>query len=289
MRAPLLVLALFGCAPLPGEDRSGTRPVLRAWRAGTPTLDGVLSPGEWDDATAFRGVEGWSSTFSPVRDPRDLALEGWVKHDGRNLWFAFRVSDDVLYGIDLPRWLPDENPRAHELTPQGWPWFGDEMEILLNARPTGREPDGVGAAGNGSSWQMVCNLTKSRLGGIGVGGLMEGEPRNRPEAWATYQHWIRTGAMAAAAKPRPDAKGYVIEWRIAFDPCVEVEPRLFWSPSLGQASLGLNLAVGDLDEKDKGRGSFGNFHHEDWWSGDPKRRTDLNQWGTLVLMPGRRN
>ena len=24
---------------------------------------------------------------------------------------------------------------------------------------------------------MVCNLTKSRLGGVGAGGLLEGEPR----------------------------------------------------------------------------------------------------------------
>ena len=33
------------------------------------------------------------------------------------------------------------------------------------------------SAGNGRSWQMVCNLTKSRQGGIGVGGMLEGEPR----------------------------------------------------------------------------------------------------------------
>jgi SSS family solute:Na+ symporter len=285
----LLILAAACAGPsLPGEDRSGPRPVLRAWRGSTPALDGVIGPGEYDDATAFRGVEGWSSTFTPTTDPRDLSLEGWVKHDGVFLHFAFRVSDDVLYGIDLPRWLPDENPQAHELTPRGFPWFGDEMEILLNARPTGREPDGVNAAGDGASWQMVCNLTKSRLGGIGVGGLLEGEPRVKPSAWETYASWIRSGAMAAVAKPRTDAKGYVIEWRIRFDPCVEVAPNLFWSPALGEARLGLNLAVGDLDGKEKGRGNFGNFHHEDWWSGHPKNRTWLNQWGTLVLVPGPR-
>lgn len=289
MRASTALLALLtACLPPPGEERGGPRPLLRAWRGSTPTLDGVLEPGEWDDATEFRGVTGWTSTFAPVADPRDLALEGWVKHDGTHLWFAFRVSDDVLYGIDLPRWLPDENPDAHALSPKGFPWFGDGMEILLNARPTGREPDGVGAAGSGTSWQMVCNLTKSRLGGIGTGGLLEGEPRSSERAWATYAQWIRTGAMSAVARQRSDAKGYVIEWRIAFDPCVELAPRLFWSPSLGEAALGLNLALQDLDEKEKGAGHFGSFHHEEWWSGDPKRRTDLNQWGTLILLPGRR-
>jgi SSS family solute:Na+ symporter len=259
---------------------------MRAWRGSTPTLDGVISPGEWDDATTFRGGRGWVATFTPTTDDADLSLQGWVKHDGENLYFAFRVVDDVLYGIDTPRWLPDENPKAHELTREGFPWFGDEIEILINARPTGDEPDHLSARGDGTSWQMVCNLTKSRLGGVGVGGLLEGEPRSDPKAWETYQTWIRSGAMKAVAKPLPGGKGYVIEWMIRPDPCLEVRPGVFWSPSLGQTRLGLNLAVGDLDEKEKGKGNFGSFHHEDWWSGGPQTRTQLNNFGTLILMPG---
>lgn len=289
---PLLVtmMLLAGCAA-PGpetDDRSGAKPRMRAWRGSTPVLDGVLSPGEWDDATSFRGGRGWVPTFTPTTDDRDLALQGWVKHDGVNLYFAFLVRDDVLYGIDTPRWLPDENPKAHELTREGFPWFGDEIEILINSRPTGEEPDRLNAAGDGSSWQMVCNLTKSRLGGVGVGGLLEGEPRSDPKAWETYQKWILSGAMKAAAKPLPDRKGYVIEWMIRPDPCLEVKPGVFWSPALGATRLGLNLAVGDLDEKEKGKGNFGNFHHEDWWSGDPKNRTWLNNFGSLILEPGKR-
>src|SRR5262245_45270375 len=92
-----------------------------------------MSRGEWNDAISFRGVEGWISQFTPTRAPRDLSMEGWVKHDGHSLFFAFDVTDDVLYGIDTPRWLPDNNPRAHELTQDGFPWFGDEMELLINA------------------------------------------------------------------------------------------------------------------------------------------------------------
>ncbi len=275
--APLL-LALSACASTE----------LCAWRGATPVLDGSISPGEYDDATEIRGCRGWIHTFSPTTDDRDLSLRGWVKHDGENLYFAFEVTDDVLYGIDTPRWLPDNNAKAHELTREGWPWFGDEMEILINARPTGKEPDGRNAAGDGSSWQMVCNLTKSRLGGVGVGGLMEGEPRSDAKAFETYRRWIDTGAMKAVAKVVPGRKAYVIEWMIRPDPCLEVEPGVFWSPARGVTRLGLNLAVGDLDEKEKGKGNFGNFHHEDWWSGHPKNRTWLNNFGTLLLMPGRR-
>jgi SSS family solute:Na+ symporter len=282
--------SILSCAAprLPDEERDGPKPLLRAWLGRTPVLDGTIAPGEYDDAATFRGVRGWSSTFTPTTDDADLSLQGWVKHDGTALHFAFRVTDDVLYGIDTGRWLPDENANAHELSPRGFPWFGDEMEILLNARPTGTEPDGLNAAGDGTSWQMVCNLTKSRLGGIGKGGLLEGEPRVKPAAWQTYQQWIVSGAQEAAAMPLPGRKGYVLEWKVKFDPCVEVRPGVFWSPSLGEARVGLNLAVGDLDAKEKGKGNFGSFHHEDWWSGHPKNRTWLNQWGTLVLLPGRR-
>jgi hypothetical protein len=79
------------------------------------------------------------------------------------------------------------------------------MELLINASNhwTGDQE----AAGSGSSWQMVCNLTKSRKGGIGAGGLLEGEPRSSAAAWRTYQHWILSGAQEAVAKPKPGGHG----------------------------------------------------------------------------------
>ncbi len=254
---------------------------LEAFPGKTPVLDGVLSPGEWADATSFSGVSGWISQFSPVKDSRDLAVRGYVKHDGRRLYFAFDVTDDVLYGIDTPRWLPDRNPSAHELTPKGFPWFGDEMELLINAsnKWQGKE----GAAGDGASWQMVCNLTKSRKGGIGKGGLLEGEPRSVPRAWETYQRWILSGAQEAAAVVKPGGKGYIIEWAVNFNPCLEVEPGRFYSTKMGDRAMGLNIALGDLDEMEKGVGNFGNFHHEDWWAGAKDVRTELRQWGTLWI------
>ena len=280
---PFLSILLSGCTALPREDRAGAKPTLWAYRGSTPAVDGVLSPGEYDDATTFRGCRDWSHTFTPTTADADLSLQGWVKHDGKDLYFAFRVTDDVLYGIDTPRWLPDENPKAHELTREGFPWFGDEMEILIDARPGDPRPDGQSARGDGASWQMVCNLTKSRRGGVGVGGLLEGEPRSDAKAFETYRRWIDTGAMEAVATRIPG--GYVIEWKIRPAPCLEVRPGVFWSPALGETRLGLNLAVGDLDRKEQGRGNFGSFHHEDWWSGHPQNRTWLNQFGTLILVP----
>jgi solute:Na+ symporter, SSS family len=276
-----LLLILFTAALLPAQSRT-----LDAWPGAAPTLDGVLSPGEWDDATRFTGVLDWTHTFTPTSDPHDLALNAYVKHDGKRLYFAFDITDDILYGIDTPRWLPPENPKAHELTRQGYPWFGDEMELLINAtnKWTGHE----NAAGSGASWQMVCNFTKSRLGGIGKGGLLEGEPRSDPNAWNTYRRWIESGAQRAAVRRKPSGKGYIVEWAVNFNPCLEVEPGKFYSSAMGDHDMGINIALGDLDTFEKGAGNFGHFHHEDWFAGDSQRRTELREWGTLRIHTSQR-
>ena len=275
----LICLSAIGIlASLNGGESPRT---LEAYPGKTPILDGVISPGEWDDATKFSGVADWIPQFSRTMDAKDLSLQGYVKHDGKRLYFAFDVTDDVLYGIDTPRWLPKENPKAHELTREGYPWFGDEMELLINA--TNKWEGNEGARGDGTSWQMVCNLTKSRLGGIGKGGLLEGEPRSDAKAWDTYQRWILTGAQQASAKPKPAGRGYIIEWAVNFNPCLEVEPGKFYSTSMGDRPMGLNIALGDLDEMGRGAGNFGNFHHEDWFAGAKNIRTQVKQWGTLWI------
>jgi solute:Na+ symporter, SSS family len=280
LRLILSALVLFASGKAGEFPRS-----LSAYLGATPKLDGEISSGEWDDATRFFGTKDWIPQFSTTTDPNDLSLTGYVKHDGKRLYFAFDVTDDVLYGIDTPRWLPDENPKAHDLTPEGFPWFGDMMELLINA--SNRWEGNESAAGHGSSWQMIVNITKSRKGGIGKGGLIEGEPRRKPEAWNTYRRWIDTGAMEAAVKVKPGGKGYVIEWAVSFDPCLEVEPGVFWSPAMGDQAMGLNIALGDLDEKERGAGNFGNFHHEDWFAGAKNVRTQLRHWGTLWMKSAR--
>jgi SSS family solute:Na+ symporter len=264
-----------------GDPRS-----LEAFPGRTPVLDGVLSPGEWDDATTFTGVDGWRPQFLPVERPGDLSLRGYVKHDGKRLYFAFDVTDDVLYGIDTPRWLPSNNPKAHDLTREGFPWFGDEIELLINASNhwSGDED----SAGNGTSWQMVCNLTKSRKGGVGTGGLLEGEPRRDARAWDTYQRWILAGAQECAARPKPGGKGYIVEWAVSFDPCLEVAPGTFYSPSLGDRAMGLNILIGDLDRDEFGADNPFGFHHENSFAGSKNTRTHLRDFGTLWMRAARR-
>ena len=261
---------------------------LCACRGTTPTLDGVISPGEWDDATSFAGVKGWTPQFTPTTDPEDLSVKGYVKYDDKRLYFAFDVTDDVLYGLDTERWLSDENPKAHQLTREGFPWFGDEIELLINA--ANRWQGNENAAGNGTSWQMVCNLTKSRLGGIGVGGLLEGEPRSKKRGVGDVPEVDPYHTpMDAVARVKPGRKGYVIEWAVSFDPCLEVAAGQFFKPGDKEVRMGLNIAIGDLDEKGKGMETSGIFITEDWFAGEKNTRTQLRQWGTLRMMPGARS
>ena len=104
------------------------------------------------------------------------------------------------------------------------------------------------------------------------------------DIWNTYQKWILDGAMDCAAAKKPDGKGYIIEWVVSFNPCLEVEPGKFYSPAMGDRRMGLNIALGDLDEKTKVNDNPYHFNHEDWWAGYKNTRTNLKDFGTLWMM-----
>ena len=273
-------------------------PRVRAWRGSSPTIDGIIEAGEWDDAERVDGAANWLSEFSAVNNtspPHDLDASFLVKHDGTSLYFAIIVTDDTVFGVDVARWVPSGNPIADALNQSGWPWFGDEAEILLNPRGTWSAVNET-AVGNGSSFQMVVNSGKSRLHGIGIGGLLEGEPRSSSAAWTTYSEWIASGAQRAAVRINAHvatggASVWVAEWGIAFNPCVEVRPGHYYRPHdyPDGINIGLNVAIGDVDDARYSRDEnpYG-IRHEQWWSGTREGRTRLSEFGTLVLEPGPR-
>lgn len=264
---------------------------MRAYLGIAPKLDGIISEGEYDDATAFSGTKFWMHQFAIPRDSLDFSFKGWVKHDGNNLYFAFDVIDDTLYGYDTEKWGPIKNPKVHELSPDGFPWWGDGLEILMNPAYKWNADSSHGAVGDGSSWQMVVSTHKSRLGGLGVPGLMEGEPRVEPYAWNIYQKWILNGDMQAAVriKSKEELRGYVVEWKIKGNPCLEIKPGKYWSAELGEVKVGLNIGTQDLDNNVISETELNHMNHEDWWTGDREKRTRLEQFGTLILMPGTAN
>jgi len=262
---------------------------LHIYKGSTPVLDGAIGEDEYSDATVFCGVESWNEQFvaTPTTDKNDLSVTCWAKHDGRNLYFAFDVTDDILYSYETERWAPDENSdRVHDFTKSSFPWFGDGVELLINASNTWPKEDDVFNYGDARSWQVVCNHSKSLLGGIGKGGLIQGEQRDNPVAWVNHEKWIRSGDMKAVTKVKPDKSGYIVEWMVS-SKCLQVDKdkEIFWSPDMGTVKMGLNIGVQDLDNRDIAPDNWGRFHHEAWWAGEPDKRTWPKQWGTMYVHP----
>ncbi len=272
--------------------------MLHAFAGTTPTIDGVLSPGEWDDAFEFKGLYDWSHRFEPLSPPApgaptDLDARVLVKRDSQALYLAFDVIDDVLYRRQTAPFLPGGNALANNLTQKGWPWYGDELEILFNGNNSWTSPSETAAGVDGRSWQMVVNTEKSRLGGIGVGGLLEGEPRSSDAAWANYASWISSGAMRAATVSTAGGgafggSAWVAEVAIDFDPCLELAAGVFYSPAVANGSavtVGFQIAIGDVDEPASSDPVYG-LRHEMWLTGAPLQQTYLSNFGLLVLEPG---
>jgi solute:Na+ symporter, SSS family len=280
------------CNQLSSEEiYTGDSPkTLTAYLGATPTLDGFIGAGEYDDAEKFIGVEGWESDTPPASENSDdLSVIAWVKHDGNSLYFAFDVTDDIIYGFDIERWLPSDNPNANTMNyKKGWPFWGDGIELMMNS--TYKWDDRSRCVGDGRSWQFCCSTNKSIHGGLGTGGLSSGLPLDAV-VWARYERWIRNGDMVAAVrlKDKDEGRGYIIEWRINPNPCMKIDETTFVDLSK-ETKVGLNIEFQDLDEKEKGEGNPSSMHHIDYWSKvASNRKADLKSFGTLIIKPIRKD
>ncbi len=280
-----IMITTFSALALMTNLIAGEAPkMVIAFQGSTPTLDGIIQNGEWDDCDMYTGVKTWESdTKPPSQDSLDLSVKMWIKHDGTSLYFAFDVMDDVLYGFDINRWVHANNPDANEMSPKGWPWWGDGVEIMMNS--TYKWQATGGCAGDGRSWQVVTSTHKSTLHGLEQGGLMAGEPR--ATAWNVYEQWAANGDMQVAVrlKDKTEGRGYVIEWRINPNPCMQIDENSFFDLSKA-GMVGLNIEIQDLDEQEKGAGNWSNMHHIDYLSKvGSNSKTDLRSFSTLSILP----
>ena len=96
-------------------------------------------------------------------DAADLSLQGWIKHDDKALYLGFNITDDLLHGIESPLFDPPANPQVDALNQSGWPWFGDEMEVLINAAgPPGDCPPKNSSLPHDGGREVVGNETEVR-------------------------------------------------------------------------------------------------------------------------------
>ena len=108
-----------------------------------------------------------------------------------------------------------------ELTPTGYPWFGDEMESLINAtnKWTGHE-EAAGAAHPGKWSAISANRVSEALAKADY----LRESRDNPNAWNTYRRWIEGGAQQASVRRKSSGKGYIVEWAVNFNPAWKWNP-----------------------------------------------------------------
>ena len=262
---------------------------LEIWRGTTPQIDGIISENEYSDATSFKFNSDWYQEHGLVTDSMEYALKGWAKHDGTNLFFAFDVTDSVIYGYDIPRWVPTENSLANALDmTNDWPYWGDAIEIFLYTSNKFTSTQSI--AGNGFSWNLICNTQKSRLGQLDSGGLIEGYPRIT-SAWNKYKSWIENGDMVAKVrlKEPPESRGYIIEWKINANPCLEMTAGTFWQPSIKTDTMRFNIEPEDVDRKEEGLG-WANMAHVIQYSGRKSYpKAYISNWAMLLIHPNTRN
>jgi len=286
MKTYLLIFVCFcySCADLFAGDYPK---VLIVYRGTTPTLDGYITESEYADAEFLTGVKGWfSGTIIASSDSLDFSVKLWYKHDGSYLYFAFDVNDDVLFGYDIEKWAPDNNPNANELSYKdgGWPYFADGLEIFMN--PTYQCDDNMKPLGDGMGWQVICSTLKSTLGGFGHGGLIEGVPYSE-YAWGNYRNWIEKGFMKAVVrlKSKEEGRGYVAEWRISPNPCLQIDKERFVDLNK-ETRVGINFEFQDLDEKEKGYPGLAHFRHVDYLSkADGFNKNFFKSYATLLITP----
>jgi SSS family solute:Na+ symporter len=261
--------------------------MLIAFKGTTPTLDGYISEGEYADAELLTGVKGWfSDTKVTTNDSSDLSVKVWYKHDGSYLYFAFDVCDDVLFGYDVEKWTPDKKPKVNELSYKngGWPYFADGVEIFMN--PASEWDDTAKPSGDGMGWQVICSTLKSTLGGLDQGGLIEGVPYTE-YAWANYKNWIEKEYMKAAVrlKSKEEGRGYVVEWRISPNPCLQTDSNNFVDLNK-ETKIGINIEFQDLDEKAKGDPDFFHFRHVAYLSkAEGLNKSCFKSYATLLITP----
>lgn len=259
--------------------------VLTCWNGATPRFDGHVGESEYKDAAHFTWSAQWVEAMKQeIGSREDLYFEGWIKHDGRHLYLALSIEDDVFYGIETDRWTPSVDPHAHVIgsRTQGRPWFGDMVEFLIYGRMIELGKPISDVTGDGRGVQIIYNLTKSLEGGIGDPGMLPHGPNRTEENWANNRRWIEEDIIETRTVIYPDENRYTVELRLRLQGGVEIAENVYWSTDKTDTAVGFNLSIGDVDSER--HSPDGLLRHETWWAGKrDQSEPRIKQWGVLVL------
>ena len=287
----LVALLLLG-SRLPAAERPAIAPEgwappeVRCPFGKAPVLDGVAAKGEWDDALVVRrAADPWPhdtmvQKLNVTYDPKDLACAIRMKHDGARLYVLCEITDDLLYNLDTEEWAPDQyksRTKPYWKSPPGkedWGYWGDCFEIGICANTSG-DYKGFPVTGPvdpkkpGECWKVQGNISYGRV--------MPGE---------VLTDWVEKGTMRCAMKRQEKAKGYVLEWSIAFNPCLAVGDGRYYEPD-NSSPMGLQFLLIDVDTPEAAKGKLNPLiSHQGVWPycGKGPKKARVN-WARLHLLP----
>jgi len=224
-----------------------------AWFAvtGQPRSSMVLSKKtEYSDATSFSWSPDWIEAMKEEIELReDLYFEGWIKHEGKHLYLALDIHDDLFYGIETERWLPVADTDAHVIgsRTQGRPWVGDMVEFLIYGRMIELDPPISDVTGDGRGVQFIYNLAKSLERGIGDPGMLPHGPNRSEENRINNWRWIEDDIIETRTVIYPDENRYTVELRLLLKGGVEIANGECWGMGKSDAVVGFDLSIGDVD------------------------------------------
>lgn len=136
MRVPTLTVLAAAAIVLATGSARASDDELKLRGYGTPVMDGVLTPGEWDAAGHF----DFQANRTPGQGGGTVPATLYVMNDSANLYLALRVEvanlgDSAFDGVfappgpdsDILRAVPWEfqDLHFHEVTPFTWNWLPD--------------------------------------------------------------------------------------------------------------------------------------------------------------------
>lgn len=252
-----------------------------------PVLDGEITAGEWDDALFIRKAnDPWphdtqEQKLKVTYAAADLGVVIRMKHDGTRLYILTEVTDDILYNLDTPEWVPANiTNRGKPIwkSPPGqedWGYWGDCFEVGLCANFNGpykilpitgpSDP-----AKPGECWKVQGNISYGRI----MGG-------------DKLQEWVDSKAMQCAMKRRAKGQGYIEEWAIAFAPCLATGEGKYHQPG-SKDPIGMQLNIVDIDAPEATKDHPNRLlHHQGIWpyNGRGPKKARVN-WARLFLDHG---
>jgi hypothetical protein len=114
--SPTLVTLLHASPCTAAESPALATPTIPLILTNSPTLDGIIKPGEWQNSYVLEAVSS-----DPAADPKKSARTlFYVRHDGKALWVATRSEG-----------LPGRAIRAYPRGPENIPSLDDTVSVAL--------------------------------------------------------------------------------------------------------------------------------------------------------------